>query len=122
MHYAGHVCLAYALMVPSFYCFLFLVSACSRLFSTLAAASNNRYAPMHCAFMQEAERAAAAAAAEEAAMQNVDAAAYRTALERTLGAPAAAHPTESYGDGNLSLAGARRKIAATVRCETDSLH
>jgi hypothetical protein len=44
-----------------------------------------------------------------------DMVAYRSALERTLGAPAAAHPVEAYGDGKLSLAGARRRIGATIK-------
>lgn len=42
-------------------------------------------------------------------------AAYRSALERTLGAPAAAHPVEAYGSGNMSLAKARRQIGATIK-------
>ena len=39
------------------------------------------------------------------------------ALEASLAAPAAAHPTEGFGtDGQLSLAGVRRRLSACLRC------
>jgi len=41
--------------------------------------------------------------------------AYRSTLEKSLGAPAAAHPVEAYGDSKLSLAGSRRRIGAVIR-------
>lgn len=38
-------------------------------------------------------------------------------LEASLAAPAAAHPTEGFGpDGRFSLAGARRRLSACLRC------
>lgn len=38
-------------------------------------------------------------------------------LEASLAAPAAPHPTEGFGaDGRLSLAGARRRLSACLRC------
>jgi hypothetical protein len=57
-----------------------------------------------------ASQAAAASGAEvPGALQ------YRTALERSLEAPSAAHPTESFGNLKLSLARARRQIGACIK-------
>jgi tetratricopeptide (TPR) repeat protein len=40
---------------------------------------------------------------------------YKTALERSLGAPSAAHPIESYGSLKVSLARARRQVEETIK-------
>lgn len=47
---------------------------------------------------------------------------YRTALERSLGAPSAAHPVETYGNLKVSLARARRQIEETIREAKTLLH
>ncbi|GAB4821511.1 hypothetical protein N2152v2_008557 [Parachlorella kessleri] len=47
--------------------------------------------------------------------------AYRSTLERSLGAPAAAHPVEAFGDSKLSLAGSRRRIGAVIRAVKQQL-
>lgn len=58
---------------------------------------------------QREEAAAASGADVPGALQ------YRTTLERSLEAPSAAHPTESFGDLKLSLARARRQIGACIK-------
>jgi hypothetical protein len=40
----------------------------------------------------------------------------RSLLEAALAGPAAAHPSEGFGDQRLSLARARRRIAQCIRC------
>ncbi|KAK9829474.1 hypothetical protein WJX72_006078 [[Myrmecia] bisecta] len=47
--------------------------------------------------------------------------AYRTALQQSLEAPSAAHPIESYGSDNLSLAQARQTISKKLREGKSSL-
>ncbi len=49
--------------------------------------------------------------ASEAEAQAQALAAARASLSSSLEAPSAAHPVESYGEGKLSLAQARRKIS-----------
>lgn len=60
--------------------------------------------------MRQREAAAAAAAEGGAAGGG----GYRTALEKTLDAPSAAHPVEEYGGMRASLARAQRQIAEAV--------
>jgi tetratricopeptide (TPR) repeat protein len=47
---------------------------------------------------------------------------YRTALERSLTQPSAAHPVESYGSLKVSLARARRQVEETIREAKSLLH
>ena len=51
-----------------------------------------------------------------------DLGAYRTALEKSLGAPSAAHPVETYGNLKTSLARARRQIEESIREAKGLLH
>jgi tetratricopeptide (TPR) repeat protein len=57
---------------------------------------------------------------EEAAPDDITL--YKTALERSLGAPSAAHPVESYGSLKVSLARARRQVEETIREAKMLLH
>ncbi|KAL4529216.1 hypothetical protein Ndes2437A_g03725 [Nannochloris sp. 'desiccata'] len=57
---------------------------------------------------QELRRKNAEAAPDDLAM-------YKTALERSLGAPSAAHPVEAYGSLKLSLARARRRVEEIIK-------
>lgn len=50
---------------------------------------------------------------EEAAPDDLST--HKTALERSLGAPSAAHPVESYGSLKVSLARARRQVEETIK-------
>ena len=51
------------------------------------------------------------AEAVQAELQAQALAAARASLSSSLDAPSAAHPVEGYGNGNLSLAQARRKLS-----------
>ena len=57
---------------------------------------------------------------EEAAPDEITS--FVTALERSLGAPSAAHPVESYGSLKTSLARARRQLEETIREAKSLLH
>ncbi|KAK9863981.1 hypothetical protein WJX84_011072 [Apatococcus fuscideae] len=57
----------------------------------------------------------------EAELQARALATARASLSLSLEAPAAAHPFESYGDGSLSLAQARRKLSGLLQASKSSL-
>ena len=59
---------------------------------------------------------------QEASSPDEDLSGYRTSLERSLGAPSAAHPVETYGTLQVSLARARRQVEQGIKEVKGILH
>ncbi|CAK0782941.1 hypothetical protein CVIRNUC_006136 [Coccomyxa viridis] len=79
---------------------------------------NNRLRQINTELMKRGtvEELVCSADAEKEAVQ-----AYRQALEQALDQPAAAHPVESYGMDNMSLAQARRTLSGLLKQGKDAL-